>query len=105
MPREDALNSIGGNESQKGPPRLREKCIRHRLKTAAAAERSLRHAVIWKHLSFGTNSDSGSRFVETLLSILETCRPQGRDTFDFLHQSLTQHLPGHTGPSLSPHGV
>ena len=72
--------------------------------THNAAERSLRHAVIWKHLSFGTQSAQGSRLVETLLSILETCRPQSRDTFDFLHQSLTQHHPGHTGPSLSPNG-
>lgn len=73
--------------------------------TNNAAERSLRHAVIWKHLSFGTQSASGSRFVETLLSILETCRQQGRDLLDFLRQSLSQHLQGQPGPSLITNGV
>ena len=48
------------------------------------AERSLRHAVIWRKLSHGTQSASGSRFVETLLSVIETCRQQQRDVFDFL---------------------
>jgi hypothetical protein len=37
--------------------------------------RSLRHAVIWRKLSFGTQSAAGSRFVETMLTIIETCRP------------------------------
>jgi len=42
--------------------------------TNNAAKRSLRHAVIWRKLSFGTQSEKGSRFVETLLSVIETCR-------------------------------
>lgn len=73
--------------------------------TNNAAERSLRHAVIWKHLSFGTQSARGSRFVETLLSVVETCRQQGRDLLDFLYQSLSRHLQGLTGPSLLPNGA
>lgn len=35
--------------------------------TNNAAERSLRHAVIWQTLSFGAQRPAGSRFVETLL--------------------------------------
>jgi transposase len=56
--------------------------------TNNAAERSLRHAVIWKHLSFGTQSEHGSRFVERLLTVIETCRQQKRNAFDFLVDSL-----------------
>jgi transposase len=43
-----------------------------------AAERALRHGVIWRKLSLGTASEAGSRFVERLLSVVETCRPRGR---------------------------
>jgi transposase len=39
-----------------------------------AAERALRHGLIWRKLSLGTASEAGSRFVERLLSVVETCR-------------------------------
>ena len=42
--------------------------------TNNARERALRPAVIWRKLSFGTQSAKGRRFVETLLSVIETCR-------------------------------
>ena len=45
--------------------------------------------MIWKHLSFGTQSEHGSRFVERLLTVIETCRQQKRNAFDFLVDSLT----------------
>ena len=35
-------------------------------------------AVIWRKLSFGTQSAAGSRFVETILTVVETCRQQSR---------------------------
>lgn len=73
--------------------------------TNNAAERALRHPVIWKQLSFGTQSASGSRFVETLLSVAETCRQQDRNVLTFLHQSLTAKLNGQRGPSLLPDGA
>jgi len=76
--------------------------------TNNAAERALRHAVIaqrsiisdWKQLSFGTQSDHGSRFVETLLTVLETCRQRDKNTFDFLTQAITAHFAGKKKPSL-----
>jgi transposase len=58
------------------------------------AERALRHGVIWKHLSFGTQSDGGSRFVETMLTIVETCRQQKRNPFDYLTKSVARYLEG-----------
>ncbi len=39
-----------------------------------AVERALRHGVIWRELNLGTASGAGSRFVERLLSVVETCR-------------------------------
>ncbi len=42
------------------------------------AERDIRHAVVWRRSSFGTNSPTGSRFVERILTVVETCKRQGR---------------------------
>ena len=60
--------------------------------TNNASERALRHPVIWRKLSFGTQSAAGSRFVETLLSVVETCRKQGRDVFAFITEAVQSHL-------------
>ena len=50
--------------------------------TNNAAEQALRHAVLWRKSSGGTASDWGSRFVERALSVVATCRQQGRDVLD-----------------------
>lgn len=57
------------------------------------SERALRSAVIWRKLSFGTQSESGSRFVETLLTILETCRRQNKNAIDYITNALTTGKP------------
>ncbi len=58
--------------------------------TNNASERSLRHGVIWRKLSFGTQSDRGDRFVETMLTVIETCRKQGRSVLGFITAALDQ---------------
>ena len=68
--------------------------------TNNAGERSLRHAVIWRKLSFGTQSASGSRFVDTMLTVIETCRQQGRNVFAFLTHAVQAHLAHQPAPSL-----
>lgn len=68
--------------------------------TNNAGERSLRHAVIWRKLSFGTQSARGSRFVETMLTVIETCRQQGRNTFTFVTTAVEAHLAHQSVPSL-----
>ena len=70
--------------------------------TNNAAERSLRHAVIWRKLSFGTQSTSGSRFVETLLSVIETCRQQDQSVLDHITHALNAHFHRQPHPSLHP---
>jgi len=47
------------------------------------AERAIRPAVIYRKLSFGTQSQSGSRFIERMLTVSETCRLQKRSVFSY----------------------
>ena len=69
--------------------------------TNNAAERSLRHAVIWRKLSFGTQSNGGSRFVERLLTVIETCRRQSRNAFAWLTTAVEAQFAGKPSPSLA----
>jgi transposase len=68
--------------------------------TNNAAEQALRQAVIWRKLSFGTQSASGSRFVERLLTVIETCRRQNRDVFAWMTTTVQAHFAGQSTPSL-----
>jgi len=68
--------------------------------TNNAAEQALRHAVIWRKLSFGTQSTSGSRFVERILTVIETCRRQRRNTFAWLTEAVRTHQNRQPTPSL-----
>lgn len=52
--------------------------------TNNAAERALRHAVLWRKSSFGTDREAGSRFVERILTVVATCRQRGRNILDYL---------------------
>jgi transposase len=68
--------------------------------TNNASERALRHAVIWRKLSFGTQSAHGSRFVATILTVVETCRQQSRGVFDYLTTAMQAHFAHESAPSL-----
>jgi len=68
--------------------------------TNNAAERALRHAVIWRKLSFGTQSASGSRFVERMLTVIETSRRQGINAFEWLTEAVQAKLSGQPAPGL-----
>jgi transposase len=69
--------------------------------TNNAAERALRHAVIWRRTSGGTDSEAGSRFVERVLSAVATCRQQKRSVLEFLADCCRARLDGRQGPSLT----
>jgi len=64
------------------------------------SERSLRHAVITRKLSHGTQSEQGSRDKAVLLTVQGSCRKQNRSVFRFLYDSLTAHQIQKPGPSL-----
>jgi len=70
--------------------------------TNNTAERALRHAVIWRRTSYGTQSESGSRFVERILTVVATCRQQGRNPLDFVRQAVRAQRSGQPAPSLLP---
>ena len=70
--------------------------------TNNASERALRHAVIWRKLSFGTQSQGGSRFVETMLTVIETCRQQSRNVFAYVTEAVQAHFAHQPIPSLLP---
>jgi transposase len=70
--------------------------------TNNAVERALRHAVLWRQLSGGTDSTEGSRFVERMLSVVATCRQQGRNVLDYLSGCFEADCRGQAIPSLLP---
>src|SRR3954469_8505573 len=52
--------------------------------TNNGAERALRPAVLWRKGSFGSDSEAGSRLAERLLTVVASCRQQGRRVLDIL---------------------
>ncbi|MFN9605655.1 MAG: transposase [Planctomycetota bacterium] len=66
------------------------------------AERALRKAVIYRKLSFGTQSEGGSRFIERIFSIAGTCRMQNRSVYQYLIQAVEAKLAAQQAPSLLP---
>ena len=64
------------------------------------AERTLRRAVIWRKVSFGNHSDAGCRFVERILTVVQTLRMQHRPVLDYLRQALLAHRTAGTAPVL-----
>jgi len=70
--------------------------------TNNTAERDLRPAVIYRKLSFGTQSARGSRYVERLLCVSETCRLQQRNAYHYLINAMEAKFAGAPAPSLMP---
>ena len=70
--------------------------------TNNVSERALRPAVLWRKGSFGCDSEAGSRFAERLLTVVASCRQQGRRLLDFLVVAGEAALRGMPAPSLLP---
>jgi transposase len=66
------------------------------------AEQFLRHAVLYRKTSLGTQSEEGSRFVERILTAVTTLDLQGRNILEFLTQCIRAHRRGLAAPSLLP---
>ena len=65
------------------------------------AERALRSAVIYRKLSLGSQSESGERRIERLLSAHTTCRLQRRSLFAYLTHALAAQARGDPVPLLA----
>ena len=70
--------------------------------TNNAAERALRHAVIMRKVQLGTQSERGSRWVERICSVRESCRLQGRPALDYLIDAAVAAHNRAPAPTLVP---
>jgi transposase len=66
------------------------------------AERTERQAVLLRKTSGGTDSVQGSRFVERLLTVVATCRRQGKNVLDYLQACIESWRHDLAPPSLRP---
>ena len=70
--------------------------------TNNTAERSIRPGVLWRKGSFGTQSAEGSRFIESMLTVVATLKQQQRSVLEYLTAACEAALRGEAAPSLLP---
>jgi transposase len=70
--------------------------------TNNTAERSIRPGVLWRKGSFGTQSEEGSRFVESMMTVVSTLKQQQRNVLEYLTEACEAALRGDAAPSLLP---
>jgi transposase len=70
--------------------------------TNNTAERSIRPGVQWRKGSFGTQSEEGSRFVESMMTVVATLKQQQRSVLEYLTTACEAALRGEEAPSLLP---
>jgi len=70
--------------------------------TNNAAERALRHFVIWSQLCYGSQSERGNRFAANIMSVVETLRLHGRSVFEYLRRAVISGLRAEPPPKLLP---
>jgi transposase len=64
------------------------------------AERTLRLAVIWRKISFGNHSEGGCRFVERILTTVQTLQLQNRQVLAYLRDAVAAHRSRQPAPTL-----
>jgi transposase len=64
------------------------------------AERMLRPAVMWRKQSQGSHSVGGCRFVERMMTVVQTLKLMGRSVMDYLEQAAHALRCGRSPPSL-----
>ena len=68
----------------------------------AEFNRSIRPGVLWRKGSFGTQSTAGSRFVESMMTVVTTLKQQQRNVLEYLTTACEAALRGEAAPSLLP---
>lgn len=66
------------------------------------AEQQVRHGVLLRKVSLGTQSERGSRFIERMLTVVATLRKQSRNVHAFVTDACHAKLAGSDPPSLLP---
>jgi transposase len=70
--------------------------------TNNAAERAVRHGVLWRKLSHGPKSAAGAAYLANIWSVVETCRQHGRNVWGFLTACVEAADHGRPLPGLLP---
>jgi transposase len=70
--------------------------------TNNGAEQALRTLVLKRKISGPTRSRRGDEFIARGFSVFETCRRQGRDLWNFMHEAVTSWIDNTAPPSLVP---
>ena len=68
--------------------------------TNNAAERALRHWVLWRKTSGGTHTPAGTLWMERLMTTVTTLRQQGRNVLDYLTAACAAQMRGTPAPTL-----
>lgn len=64
------------------------------------AELMLRPLVLWRKKSYGCQSERGLRFVERVMTVVQTARKQGKDVLDFIARCVSAKARGTAPPPL-----
>lgn len=66
------------------------------------AEQAIRFVVIDRHVTQGSRSADGRRWLERIWTTMATCAQQGRSAFEFLAESVATYFHGAATPPLVP---
>lgn len=66
------------------------------------AEQKIRPGVLWRNSSFGAQSETGSRFVERIMTVVSALKQQKRNLLDYLTEACESANDGRPAPSLLP---
>ena len=68
--------------------------------TNNAAERGLRHGVIWRKLCYGSQSEVGEKFVERVMTVAGTLKLRAQNSFEYFTACFTAYIHGAQAPPL-----
>jgi len=64
------------------------------------AERGLRHGVIWRKISYGSQSETGERFVERVMTVAMTLKLRAKNTFEYFTECFREFIRGGQSPPI-----
>lgn len=73
--------------------------------TNNSSERAVRHGVLWRKVSYGTQSGAGSEYVARMLTVLMTLRSQERNVLEYMTEAVGAVRAGQSAPTLLPRPV
>lgn len=68
--------------------------------TNNAAEQGLRHGVIWRKLSYGSQSEVGERFIERVMTVAMTLKQRTKNSFDYFTHCFREFIQGGHSPPV-----